>query len=113
MVLQPRARVAHPPPNGLSHFVCQAVCDGHDWFLSAQMGDETRSTASVKGAYWRFRAALRRALRRIRAGRRTVDLSVPGAVVAAMVAAGFFTCVFLGELLTRVDPRIVRRYFAI
>jgi hypothetical protein len=113
MVLQPRARVAHPPPNGLSHFVRQALCDGHDWFLSAQMYDETRSTASVKGAYWRFRAALRRSLRRIRAGRQAVGLSVSGTVVAAMVAAGFFVCVFLGEVLTRIDPRIVRRHFAI
>lgn len=42
-----------------------------------------------------------------------VGLSVPGAVVAAMVAAGFFACVFLGELLTRIDPRIVRRHFSI
>jgi glycosyltransferase involved in cell wall biosynthesis len=113
MVLQPKARVAHPPPNGFSHFVCQAVCDGHDWFLSAQMNDEARSTASVKGAYWRFRAALRRSLRRIRAGRRAVGLSAPGAVAAAMVAVVFFSCVFVGELLTRINPRIVRRHFAI
>jgi glycosyltransferase involved in cell wall biosynthesis len=113
MVLQPKARVAHPPPNGLSHFVRQALCDGHDWFLSAQMNDETRSTASVKGAYWRFRAALRRSWHRIRAGRQVVGLSIPGALMAAMVASGFFCFVFVGELLTCVDSRIVRRHFAI
>lgn len=112
MVVQPASRVAHPPPNGLWHFSCQALCDGHDWFLTAQQ-NRGALHASEKGAYWRFRSALRRTRRRFREGRQAVGLRGPGVAVAATIALCFFSLVFVGELLTSVNPQIVKRYFPI
>lgn len=103
------ARVSHPPPNGLRHFVHRALCEGHDEAL--------RDRASGRGLIGRglkdFWRRLRVAARRIAADGRGVGLSAPGALGAFGVAFAYFGLKLGGRLLTGVDPAIVRRRFSI
>lgn len=109
---QPCARVQHPPPNGLRHFVCRALCEGHDTIVRlAEKGHAGQQ--SLKPIYWRFRASLADASRRIRGNRRRVGLSRAGVPVAIGIAAVYFVLVLAGELVSVRDPALIRRYFAI
>jgi len=109
---QPGARVQHPPPNGLWHFVCRAVCEGHDTVVrlaaNGHMGQRP-----LKPLYWRFQASLAESFRRIRRNRRRVGLSGAGVPVAITLAALYFALVLAGEWVSLRHPAVIRRYFAI
>jgi hypothetical protein len=109
---QPRARVQHPPPTGLWHFVCRAICEGHDSVVRlAEKGEEDQQ--SLKHIYWRFRSSLGNAFRRIRHYRQRVGMSHAGVPVAISIAALYYALVFAGEWVSVRHPAVIRRYFAI
>lgn len=103
------ARVSHPPPNGLRHFVNRAMTEGHDDALR----DRLAGRKAVKSGFKDFTRRMRRATGRIAAGRREAGLSVPGAAGAWGLALGYHGCKLAGRLLTAADPAIVRRRFPI
>jgi hypothetical protein len=101
--LQQGSRVSHPPPNGLEHFICRALAQGYD----AVMTEDLTGIRSSGNSFSRYRDALGR----IRERHREVGLGRGGALGAATLATGYYTLHLLGELLTRVHPALVRRYF--
>jgi hypothetical protein len=106
------ARVSHPPPNGLRHFVNRAMAQGHDMALREAVGDPSFARRALDGLT-DFRKRMARSTRRIRRGYHAVGLSRAGAVGAWGVALAYNGCLLTGRLLTAVQPRIVERYFPI
>lgn len=103
------ARVSHPPPNGVRHFVNRAVCEGHDEALR----DRARGRGTVGCGVREFGRRLRYAAGRIAAEGRTVGLSPPGALAAFGTAFAYYGLKLGGRVLTALDPAIVRRRFSI
>jgi hypothetical protein len=109
---EPRARVEHPPPNGLWHFVCRALCEGHDTVARLSQAGEI-DQQSFKAIYWRFRASLRESVRRIQRDRERVGLRRAAIPLATGIATLYYALVLTGEWLAVHHPAVIRRYFAI
>lgn len=104
----PRARVAHPPPT----FLRSAVINGHDAVIRAsRSGDRLQDQA--RASYWRWRANLASACRRIVTNYRVVDLPKTALPIALLTAAAYYSLSCAAELLTRANPRLVRRLYAL
>ncbi len=112
---QRSARVSHPPPNGLRHFICRALIAGHDAVIEGKRHskDGGPQFASCYWIYWRYRESLGSSFSRIRRHYRDVGLGRMGLVGAAAIACCYYTLKLAGELLTILQPELVRRYFAI
>jgi hypothetical protein len=107
----PGARVAHPAPNGVSHFFRRALWEGYDHVIQERLVAAPRP-GGLHRSYWRFRANAIRAWRQIRKEGARVGLSAGAAPMAFGIALAYYSLYFLGELLTRLDERIIRRHFA-
>jgi hypothetical protein len=104
------ARVSHPPPNGLRHFVNRAMAEGHDEALR----DRLRGRRKVlKPSLKDFGRRMGDSTRRIAREHREVGLGPAGAVGAWGLALGYYGCKLAGRLLTAANPAIVRRHFPI
>lgn len=99
------SRVAHPPPNGLVHFVRRGLSAGHDYAVELPAGSPV-----LRSAYWRLRASLKDSARRIQEGRQSVGLSQPGAAAAIGIAATYHLLTFAGELVTHRAPNLIPKY---
>jgi glycosyltransferase involved in cell wall biosynthesis len=107
------ARVMHPTTNGLGHFLCRAICEGHDVVTIGREMKLGRLHASPLGALGRYGRDMKSMIGRTIRNRRDVGLSVPGAVAAAMVGATYNSFKFFGEIVTFFSPGLVRRYWPI
>jgi Glycosyl transferase family 2 len=106
--LNPRARVAHPPPT----FLRSAIINGHDAVIRASRGGD-RLQGKARASYWRWRGNLGPACRRILARYREVDLPWTALPIALLTAAAYYSLLCVAELLTRANPRLVRRLYAL
>jgi hypothetical protein len=107
------ARCAHPPPNGLRHFVSRALCEGHDAGLR---GLERRGRKPAKLARRSFRTfgqRMGRATSRIRLGYTAVGLSPLGAAGAWSLALAYNSLYLAGQLLAGIQPTFVPQHFPI
>lgn len=110
LYLHQGARVYHPPPHGLLHFIKRALCAGHDYTVIAR---ESGRCTAVKIAARRCLYQTREAVERCRNHRAEVNLGKAGSIAAMGIAASYFGLVFAGECLTMVAPTIIPRYFAV
>ena len=106
--LNPRARVAHPPPT----FVRSAIINGHDAVIRASRGGD-RLQKQARASYWRWRANLGAACRQILANYRAVDLPKTALPIALLTAAAYYSLSCAAEILTRASARLVRRLYAL
>lgn len=106
----PSARVSHPPPNGLHHFVRRAVAEGRDDLVRARELEEPKA-ATLRGSLTRYRSHVRRARYRLKTQRGHVGLSPLGLVPAATIAAAYYTLSLAGELLTHASPEAMEKRF--
>lgn len=112
----PSARVAHPPPNGMSHFVRRALCEGHD--LIVREHDRGKAVPvnlrrNLRLSYWSLRAKAVHIRETIRNNRARVGLSPASVPYAVGIMFLYYTLHVVGEMLTRINPSIVRRRFPI
>jgi Glycosyl transferase family 2 len=107
------ARVSHPPPNGIGHFVKRALCHGHDIALAPELFDDLPGTRPALRPFLRWVRSCREAAWHTRTSFRRARLSPAGAVAATGIAVAFYTLFLAGELLSKVAPAVVRRRFAI
>jgi len=108
--IQNGARVSHPPPNGLAHFVKRALCEGHD------LAHRTKKNAGFdfpRGALGRYRTFLRDSSRRVWRDRKEVGLGVTGAIAASGIAFSYYSLCLIGETITQVKPDYVREKLAV
>lgn len=103
------ARVSHPPPNGLRHFVNRAMAEGHDEALR----ERRRGRKPVKSSFKSFGRRTRAAMGDITHRYHEVGLSPVGAAGACGLAVSYYALRLTGQLLTWANPEIVRRHFAI
>jgi hypothetical protein len=106
------ARVAHPPPKGGWHFICQGLTEGHDRVVLLAM--HRLSTKESWLASWRrFSFSLRDARRRVREKRGQVGVSALGGAGALALAFLYYSLSFAGERIGARWPWVIRRYFPI
>jgi hypothetical protein len=100
------ARVDHPPPNGLRHFLSRALCAGHDQVCVA-------SSPSLRKAWRRYTRNMRHANQRIARHGTEVALGVVARLAAHAIAFAYYSVFFAGECVTLVAPSVVPRYFPV
>lgn len=104
----PGARLMHPPPNGLRHFVDRAVCRGHDKLMTRRLLGADRHVPLVRVV----RSDLRR-LRRKVVNWREVGLNPLEVPAALSIGVAYHMLEWLGWALTRISPGAVPRWFPI
>jgi glycosyl transferase family 2 len=104
----PRARVAHPPPNGVVHFVRRALSQGADDVLTHIM----EGAAPRSGVRFTAGSGVRRCVDVVR-HRRRVDLGPVDAAAAAGVMAVYYSLSVVGAVIASVAPNFVRRRFGV
>ena len=107
------AMVSHPPPSGLAHFVSRAVCHGHDIALSNRAKSIGWLKASPAGAALRFVLEVTSSPGRIAQRFGASVRNIPAAIIAFLLALAYASIKFVGEVMTFVSPRFVRRRFSI
>jgi hypothetical protein len=107
LFLHQGARVDHPPPNGVYHFIIRALCAGYDQVMIAP---DYHVRPSVRTALHHFRTQARDARKRIQAHRREVDLGPLSALCAQGIAMAYFGCMFVGECITLASPGFIPRH---
>jgi hypothetical protein len=102
IVLNPRARVAHPPPV----FLRSAIVNGYD---TAQRTREPGESfiRSLKLTYWGFRQNMSAMYRRITREHRDVGLARPAVPPALALAGVYWTLWSLFELIARRAPGLI------
>jgi hypothetical protein len=108
--VQQRARCGHPPPNGVTHFIRRAACEGHDNVMASIM---TTGRAPLRLSYWTIRQRTVGDLRAIRQRYRAVGMTQLGAIGATGIALAYSGFILLGEALSRINPELVRRHFGV
>jgi hypothetical protein len=104
------ARVNHPPPNGVRHFVARALCDGHD---QAAIARERGVHASAGNAWKRFKKNVRKANRSITSRSDSLRFGAGQRLAARSVALAYYALSFVGELTTIANPSLIPRCFPI
>lgn len=107
------ARIAHPPPEGIAHFLKRAICEGHDEITIGRIRAAGTRHVKLAGSFDRFKGRIRMMLDRVVEHRRDLGLSWPGAVGAVAIGGVYVGFKLFGEMVTYVNPQIVRRYWAI
>jgi glycosyltransferase involved in cell wall biosynthesis len=101
LMREPTAKVMHPAPNGLTHFVKRALCHGHDDALKNYYD-------GFRHAAWRYRGQMKWVTNRIIARRGEVGLGRLGAAGAICIAMAYFGLIFAGEAISLVNPHLIR-----
>jgi hypothetical protein len=112
IMIDRRAQVSHPPPNGVSHFVRRALVEGHDAVVQDRLRGGGRFGYGL-GTPWRFASSVARAAKRIGTHRKQVGLGAAGAAGAMGLAVGYYALCAVGEVMGRVSPETVRRRLAV
>lgn len=108
--IQNEARVSHPPPNGLIHYVRRALCEGHDNAFRARAAG---GRPFPLGALARFKHALAHSVRRIWRERDEVELGRLSALSAIAIAAGYHTICLVGEAVFHFSPEFILKRVAV
>ena len=99
------ARVSHPPPNGLSHFVNRAIAHGRDEVFI--------NRACKMSSVWPLRS-IRRTLSRLLSivrNRRKVNLPVSNVPVALSVMTGYYFLYHASQIMTYAVPGFMTKHF--
>lgn len=112
VIVQRSARVSHPVPLSASYFIARALNNGRDEVLVREIVERSNRT-KLRTVYWNLRTGLVGSLRKFRAHRRDIGLSLPAAVCAYAVAAAYFVLKAIGELVTLSRPNLIARVFPV
>lgn len=108
-----RARVSHPPPEGVSHFVNRAICHGHDIMVLGRQKEFGWLRSNPIAALWRLFRDVVRTPPMILSRRRAAGLGPAEMGAAFVVSVAYSTLKFAGELITFISPGSVRKHFSI
>lgn len=111
--LQQSASVSHPPPKDISHFVRRALCEGHDGLILGRLRRAGTKTHALSGALPRFVSALGRTFRRVVRHGRSLGLSALDLVFVLALALTYYALRLAGEMITIVNPGLIRKYASI
>lgn len=104
----PKARVAHPTPNGIVHASRRALVQGRDrLYRERQYGD--RWSASLPGSCWRWLRHLGGSAAKIGTRFPRVGLNPLQVPAAIAVAWYYYTVYWVGEILSHLGIPAIRR----
>jgi len=112
----PNAHIAHPAPNGVSHFFRRAIWEGHDVIVDHCLRGALAPVGtgeSIRLSYSGLRTKASQLWRTVQSQRGQVGLSAVAAPLAFAIALVYYTTCAVGEILSRRDPHIIRRHFPI
>ena len=93
------ARLSHPPPNGLKHFIVRSLArEGCNDLLSCKM-DTLR--------------IIRKAIRSIIRNRRRANLSLVGVPVAICIMSAYYLLYLVGEFMSHMWPNFMQKHFRV
>lgn len=98
IILDPAARVSHPAPNGIVHFLKRAMCDGHDAAVRAL----PHAMLSIAR---RYASPTLRGVRNVWRGAAADGFNMAQRIFMCTVPIAFYTAAFVGEILTLIAPR--------
>jgi len=107
------ATVSHPPPEGFSHFINRAVCQGHDALILDKTVKKSAIGGSPVGSVYRFVRSVAKAPKRIWSRRKEANLGLVGMVSAFGLSTAYSGLMLFGELAAFVSPKFVRNNFSI
>ncbi len=102
------ARVAHPAPNGIDHFLKRALAQGRDHLILSRCFDTFWRT-TILGSIARFGYYQLRSWRNILVHHAHVGLQPLAIPAAVAIASTYYGLFFTGELLTHLRVPAVRR----
>jgi hypothetical protein len=111
--VQKKARASHPTPRGVWYFIARALHNGRDAAIFSDLIFGASAGHPAKVAYWHFRSDLPIVLRKVWHRRKEVQLGVPGAMFAVLIATSYCALRGIGEFLGRRSPDLLPRYFPI
>lgn len=101
-----KAKVYHPPPNGINHFMVRALIEGHDSQMARKLfNHKTRYHKipfPIKNCY---RAA--RSIYQIIISRKAVNLAFIELPIAFSIAVSYQFFVCLGEFTAIINPKLI------
>jgi glycosyltransferase involved in cell wall biosynthesis len=104
-----RAKVSHPAPNGLYHFVARALCTGSDLCVR----DKWSGKASLLSAIRHMRNDLRTVEDRITSRSATLKATTMDIFLAYLLGVAFFSVSLIGYLTSFRYRRFIAQHFAI
>jgi len=107
------SRVAHPPPNGVTHSLKRAMCQGHDDLVLGNLREPHRSKSALVNALSRFRRRVKRAGKRIVRHRKDVGLGIGGTLYACALAVNYFFFYLVGLVISVFSRDYVYRRFPV
>jgi len=112
ILCQPKSRIHHPPPNGLRHFVVRALCQGHDMAVSRP---PVRKVNKAPMAFARLdnRWTLRQIFSYLRHKFRPLRLSPKDTVCTLGIVFSYLLFVYIGILISKVKPGLIRRHLSV
>jgi len=103
---QYRAEAEHPPPVGVGNFFIRALWDGYDNVIIAKRHQPF--------TWWRVGAlyynSMRNMIRRLYRDHDRAGLTLAGSVAAFAIGTVYETVKLLGASITRINPRLLRRW---
>lgn len=103
------ARVSHPPPKGIRHFVLRALCEGHDEIALGA----SRPGGSARLAFRSFLEKIAGLPWAVLGRHERVQLGVSGALASLGIGYAYYSLKLLGGLVAWIHPRGFRKYVSI
>ena len=106
--------VSHPPPEGLHTFLARALCRGHDtvyWRSRRRFG--TLLHANPLAALARWVRELSNVLVKVATRARAVGLGPLGVLAAIGLGFSYYSCKFLGEVVSFFTPGVIRNNLSV
>jgi hypothetical protein len=103
------ARVSHPPPKGIVHFVLRALCEGHDEIVLGR----SRPGGSARLVFQSFLARILRLPWAVLGRHERVQLGVFGALAGLGLGYAYHSLKLLGGFVAWIHPRGFRRHVSI
>ena len=107
------AQVSHPPPNGLGHFLVRGIAQGRDALMAMRNNIKARHRANIVHALIRLLRNTIRAIRKVVARRKVVDIKWFEVPVVVLISITYQFLIFIGEFMTFLVPSYMARHFKV
>ncbi len=124
ILCQPKSRYQHPAPNGLRHFVVRALCQGYDMAVSSprarKVNEASMAFESTKNqkSFLPFarldnRWTPRQIFSYLRHKYRSLHLSPKDTVGTLPIVFSYLSFVYIGILVSKVKPGLIRGHLSV
>ena len=109
LYFQPKSSVEHPIPVGFSHFISKAMCEGHDLYMDKK-GGYNLNVMHDPNFNLNNRRSIRQFFSRIKHRYHNTGLNPITAIGAFGIMTSFVGFIFIGYLLSVLNPSFIRNH---